>query len=61
MVSRNSIEIFQVSHLLHFLSAEFLELITSQAGFSLDIIGSKTYSSNTYFLIKKSLQKAQDA
>ena len=48
-------------HLLHFLSAEFLELITSQAGFSLDIIGSKTYSSNTYFLIKKSLQKAQDA
>ena len=38
---------------LHFLSTAGLERIALAAGFSLEIIGSKTYSSNTYYLLKR--------
>ncbi|MEI6887685.1 MAG: MMPL family transporter [Bacteroidales bacterium] len=46
---------------LHFLSTAGLERIASAAGFSLEIIGSKTYSSNTYYLLKKKSPTALNA
>jgi 1-acyl-sn-glycerol-3-phosphate acyltransferase len=38
---------------LHYISTRIMERITGQEGFSLEIIGSKKYSSNTYYLLKR--------
>ncbi|MCX6285727.1 MAG: MMPL family transporter [Bacteroidetes bacterium] len=44
---------------LHFISTDRIRQIASQTGFSLEIIGSKTYSSNTYYLLKRNLKTIQ--
>ena len=38
---------------LHFISTARIRQIASQAGFRLEVIASKSYSSNTYYSLKK--------
>ncbi|MCX6283973.1 MAG: methyltransferase domain-containing protein, partial [Bacteroidetes bacterium] len=45
---------------LHFISAGRLRQIASQAGFSLEVIGSKSYSSNTYYLLARNRKTISD-
>jgi 1-acyl-sn-glycerol-3-phosphate acyltransferase len=51
---------YDKKHSLHFLSTEEIGRIAVRGGCSIEIIGSKTYSSNTYYLLKQILKTGQD-
>ena len=39
--------------MLHFISGRIIEKIAAQEGFMIEVIGSKKYSSNTYYILKR--------
>jgi len=48
------------SRKLHYISTASIEKIVSGSGFSLEVVASKTYSSNTYYLLRRRVNKPRE-